>query len=170
MSTLNPAITPALITGLLGLVGVVTAAWLAARFTAGRFFKERTWERKADAYSTVFAGLHAMLTWTGEHLEAEMEGRELPDARNDELQKEYQEARKRVRTEIAAATWLLRPEVEEEIDSLWGELKKRRNSWFEKLDESYGAIVNTRSRLRAIAREDLRLARAKDWWKVPRTR
>ncbi len=156
---------PALVTGVLGLLGVIVAAWLAARFTAGRFFTERTWERKANAYSTVFEGLHAMLIWTSEHLDAEMEGRELSAAKSNELEAEYQEAKKRIRKEIAAATWLLKPEVEEEMDALWAGLRKRRDSWFEVLDDTYGALANTQTKLRMIAREDLGLVRPKRYWR-----
>lgn len=160
-----PQLIPTVTSGLFSLASALLAALLAARWTKSRFYIERTWDRKATAYSTVFEGLHAMATWTGEVLDAEMEGRTL--ANEDELRDAYYSAKKNIRREIASATWLLPEAVDEVINELWSELRKRRDSWFEDLDESWGAIATAQTKLRAIAIADLGLAHPKPWWRRP---
>lgn len=161
-------VIPSLMTGFFGMAGVILAAWLASRFTAGRFYTERTWDRKANAYSTVFEALHTMQTWVGEELDAYYEQRDLTEAKAKKLREEYQGARDRIRKEIAGATWLLKPEVEEEITLLWSVLNKRYESWHDDMEASYGGISKTQNRLRDIARLDLgleKLRRVYPWQK-----
>jgi hypothetical protein len=154
-------IVPSLTTGFFGMAGVILAAWLASRFTAGRFFTERTWDRKANAYSTVFEALHTMQHWTGQELDAYYEGRELTKGTAEKLRSEYSAAKDRIRKEIAGATWLLKPEVEAEINELWKVLTKRYESWHDDMETSYGGISRAQARLRVIARVDLGLEKPK---------
>lgn len=161
---LDPSIIPSLTTGTLSIAGVILAAWLAARFTAGRFYTERTWDRKANAYTTVFDGLHSMQTWSDENLSALYEGRELSAEKDEKLRREYQAAKERIRREIATATWLLKPEVEEAISGLWRVLNAHYETWHDDLDATYGAIARTQTKLRDIAREDLGLRKPRRKW------
>ncbi|MBD3836784.1 hypothetical protein [Brevundimonas sp.] len=140
---------------ILTLGGAWLAASLTMRLTLKRFFRERSWEKKAAAYTVVFEGLHDMLDWHGEHFEAEISGHEVPDDRRAILKERYRKARDDVRRSIAGQAWLLDPRVTDEIDALWRELHKRRNSMFEELDEGYGAIANSQQKIIAIAKQDL---------------
>ena len=105
-----------------------------------------------------------MATWTGEALDADMEGRTLSN--EDELRDAYNAAKKNIRREIATATWLLPEEVDDVINELWSELRKQRNTWFDDLDESWGAIATAQAKLRTIAIDDLGLAKPRSWWRV----
>jgi hypothetical protein len=98
-----------------------------------------------------------MQDWVGEELDAYYEQRDLSDEKAKKLRGEYQAARDRIRKEIAGATWLLKPEVEEEITLLWGVLNKRYDSWHDDMEASYSGISKTQTRLRDIARLDLGL-------------
>lgn len=137
----------------------IGGAWLAAsltmRLTLKRFFRERSWEKKAAAYTVVFEGLHDMLDWHGEHFDAEISGRDLPDDRKAVLKERYRKARDDVRRSIAGQAWLLDARVTDEVDALWKELHKRRQSMFEELDEGYGAIANTQQTIIEIAKQDM---------------
>ena len=103
----------------------------------------------------LFEGFNDMLDWHGEHCEAEISGHEVPDDRRASLKERYRKARDDVRRSIAGQAWLLDPRVTDEIDALWRELHKRRNSMFEELDEGYGAIANSQQKIIAIAKQDL---------------
>lgn len=139
---------------LLTIGGAWLAASLTARLTLKRFFRERSWERKAAAYTVVFEALHDMLDWHGEHFDAEISGHDLPDDRKVVLKERYRKARDDVRRSIAGQAWLLDPRVTE-VNALWKELHKRRHSMFEELDEGYGAIANARQKVIAIAKQDM---------------
>ena len=52
---------------LVGLVVAVVASLVTVRLSLKRFYAERWWDRKADAYTRVIAALH------------QMNGRALPD-------------------------------------------------------------------------------------------
>lgn len=140
---------------LLTLGGAWLAASLTMRLTLKRFFREKAWERKAAAYTVVFEGLHDMLDWHGEHFDAEISGRELPEDRQTVLRERYRKARDDIRRSIAGQAWLLDPRVTDEIDVLWKELHKRRDSFFEHLDEGYGAVASSQQKIIAIAKQDL---------------
>jgi hypothetical protein len=149
-----------LVSSAIGLAGVALGAWLTGRGGERRFFLEATWQRKAAAYTAVFEGLHDMYVWVDENYHADMRGRDIPDDQAKELIADYKAAKKRIRREIAAATWLLRAEVQTEIDEMWAKLKADHDTWFDVLDTSWGAITTAQVRLRTIAREDLGLAKA----------
>jgi len=163
-----PNILSQILTGMIGLAGAIIVAVLAARFTAERFYKERTWERKANAYTVVFECLHAMLNWSSELYDEAVGAISLSPEAQAELSAEYKAARKHIRREIAGATWLLDARVEVEVNQLWRNLQSRRySSWQEELDETYGIIANCQTALRDIARQDLALDKTA-WWRRSR--
>jgi hypothetical protein len=43
------------------LVTVILAAWLTAQFAARRFYRERWWDKKYDAYMSLLNSLHTIL-------------------------------------------------------------------------------------------------------------
>lgn len=139
--------------------GAWLAAFLTMRLTLKRFYQERTWDRKAAAYTVVFEGLHDMLEFHSEHFDAAVERRELSVERATELRTRYRKAQDDVKRRIAGETWLLDEDVAAVIAVLWRNLQKRHSSWEEDLDESYGYIATAQDKIRSIARADLELAK-----------
>lgn len=139
--------------------GAWLAAFLTMRLTLKRFYRERTWERKAAAYTVVFEGLHDMLEFHSEHFDAAVARRDLTPARAAELQLRYRKAKDDVKRRIAGETWLLDEQVAEVISGLWRDLQKQHTSWEEELDDGYGYIANAQQKIRDIARADLELAK-----------
>jgi len=139
--------------------GAWLAAFLTMRLTLKRFYRERTWERKAAAYTVVFEGLHDMLEFHSEHFDAAIERRDLTEDRAAELQARYRKAKDDVKRRIAGETWLLDEQVAEAVNGLWSDLQKQHSSWEEALDDGYGYIANAQQKIRQIARADLELAR-----------
>ncbi len=144
-----------LIAPMLGFAG----AWLATRWTLTRFYKERSWERKAAAYTVVFEGLHDMLEWHSEQFDAAIIKEIVPEDRLAELTARYRKARDEVRRRIASETWLLDQRVADTIGTLWRALEKRETTWEGQLDEGYGHIANAQEKIRDIARTDLELVK-----------
>lgn len=71
-------------------IGAITSflgAWLAANLALKRFYKEKMWERKAAAYTTIFEALHHIRNWYAKNLDAYFEQRDISDEKTKELQK-----------------------------------------------------------------------------------
>lgn len=64
---MSGAITP-IATALLSSVAAFVGSWLAARFALLRYYQERIWERRAEAYTSIFGSLHDMEQWLSEAL------------------------------------------------------------------------------------------------------
>jgi hypothetical protein len=74
---------------LLTVIGSFLAAWLATRLGLRRFYREKIWERKTDAYTVIFRALFDMARWHDEHLTAYFRERDVDAAEAAELRKDY---------------------------------------------------------------------------------
>jgi hypothetical protein len=132
--------------------------WIAAQFALSRFRNERTWERRADAYSEIFGALHRAGEWFSQHQDALERGEKIPEERSQRMNKQYAEARVKMRRRIAAETWVLRADLEQRIDLLEDTLNSRLfTSFDEMLDKGSAAVEAAINDLRQIARKDLKL-------------
>jgi hypothetical protein len=134
-------------------------AWFTAHFSLRRFFREKEWERKTQAYTAIFEALHDMRIWFDEHWDAEVAGKEIPKEKQIELSTEYKKARLTLQRQLIGETWLLPLECSDRLAAMTRELNKERESFFDELDEGYGAITKAIRDLRTVVREDLQLDR-----------
>lgn len=49
----------------LPFIAAALGAWFTAHFSLRRFFREKEWERKTQAYTAIFEALHNMRAWLG---------------------------------------------------------------------------------------------------------
>lgn len=131
------------------------AATLAARTTLQRFYKERMWERKATAYTTILEALYISQDWYSRHLDAEYEGKTLTEEKAKEMTRQSVEARTTMMRAVEGQTWLLSPQVKEAITTMDKALDQDFHIWSEMLDESWGAVRDAREAITALARRDL---------------
>jgi hypothetical protein len=69
----------AVLTPLLAATAAFIGSWLAARFALSRFYRERIWERRAAAYTSIFESVHEYVRWVDERIaEKPKAGRGLP--------------------------------------------------------------------------------------------
>lgn len=134
------------------------AAWLTARFALHRFYRERIWERKAAAYSAIFEALHDMRQWYDRHMEAEIEGREIPEDEQIRLRESYRNAKVGLGRRLDAERWLLSPVCFHHLEQMNQELEKHRDAFFEELDEGLYATRKAIEEMPSIAQHDLGLA------------
>jgi hypothetical protein len=80
----------ALLTGAIGLASAIVVSILTAiisvRLALQRFRAEKYWELKAEAYAKIIEAVHDASAFARQHLEADIEGREISDDRKIELQ------------------------------------------------------------------------------------
>jgi hypothetical protein len=138
-------------------------AWFTAHFSLRRFFREKEWERKTQAYTAIFEALHDMRIWFDEHWDAEIAGKQIPEEKQTELSAEYKKARVALQRRLIAETWLLPTACSDRLAAMTRELNKERETFFEDLDEGYGAITKAIRDLRSMVRKDLELDR-REWW------
>ena len=60
-----------------GLVIAVVSARVTVHFALKRFYSEKWWERKAEAYSSIIEALHHIRNYADHHMEFEMRGAEI---------------------------------------------------------------------------------------------
>lgn len=141
----------------LPFIAAALGAWLTAHFSLRRFFREKEWERKTQAYTAIFETLHDMRAWFDEHWDAEAAGREIPKEKQEELGKRYRGAKAVLQRRLAAETWLLPEEYITRIRTMMRALSKNHGSFVEDLDQGSAAMSSAISDLRRMVRRDLKL-------------
>lgn len=140
----------------------IVVAWLAVSLAASptlqRFYKERIWERKANAYTTILEALFVWLDYYGTHFEAAIERRDLTPERIAELSKQKTKARTAMMRSVEGQRWLLGSELNDAIDTMDRALRQQKNSLEEELDDAWGAVRDARVTITALARKDLAVA------------
>jgi hypothetical protein len=139
------------------------ATWIAAQLALGNFYRERIWERKADAYTKVFEALHDIERWHSKHLDAAMEGRDIPEQRRLELQRDANKAEQDLERTLAGQVWILPPAFYNRSLRLTDDLQKsaiEEKEWVPFLERSIHSISETTRYLKGLVRSDLRTDRA----------
>lgn len=141
-----------------GAITAVIASYITVRLSLRRFYSERWWEKKAEAYTAILEALHYMNRSFSEELDAAMEHREIPQGRSDELKQKYHEASDELDKRIDIGQFILSEEAAAELSDLIKNLAKARGSddWTDYVIRSYEATNNTLKRMRAIAKSDLK--------------
>jgi hypothetical protein len=128
--------------------------WIAAQFALGRFRKEKVWERKTVAYTTIFDALYDMSRWFDAHSEAEQNGGELSEQRSNELGDEYRKARDMMLRRIASETWLLPEACINRITVMMAELSNMSEEWGNVVSDGSVAVSSATSDFRALVRSE----------------
>jgi len=117
-----------------GTVTGIFSSWLANRW----FRSQRRWERKEEAYREVLEALHKMSAGNDEELTAEMQRRDLPEARLGDLTRQWQEGKSVVYKYADLGSVAISPCVEKILERFRSRLENspRPDSLFEELDRS----------------------------------
>lgn len=135
----------------------VGGAFLAASLATKKFRNDKWWERKVSAYAELVEALHKMKWPASEHMDAEIESRELSDEYSNRMWEEFQLARRNTWRIADTSSFLISCEVMEAVQQMEIALGKARNaqSWFEHLDVQYAAIDKCLARIKEIGKNDL---------------
>lgn len=141
-----------------GAITAVIAAYVTVRLSLRRFYSEKWWEKKAEAYSAILESLHYMKRSFDEDWDAEMTGGKVQEERKEELQKKYREAHDELKKRIDVEQYVLSDEAVAELSSFQKAYNKAKETsdWLEYIEGSWGAINDTLKRMRAIAKTDLK--------------
>ncbi|MFM5846841.1 hypothetical protein [Aeromonas veronii] len=138
----------------------VGAAFIAAWFANIRFRNERWWERKANAYTSLIEALHNMKWPSAEHIDAEIEHRELNYEHSGKLWAEFNEARRNTWRIAETSSFLISQDVLTAVQKMEHKLSSARNArtWFEHLDDQWKAIDDCIVEIKIIGKKELKIA------------
>jgi len=138
-----------------GVSGIT--AWITVKLALRRFYTEKWWERKAQAYSEIIGSLAKMRIcfdkWWDEQLEYKKTS---PEARK-RVNEEYTSAKRVIENAVAVGSFIVSEEAAEVLGSLLKELEKQdmRGNWVSDLDRHYGEVIKCIARLREIGKREL---------------
>jgi hypothetical protein len=142
---------PALLAAIASFVG----AWLAAQFALRRFYREKMWERKAAAYTTIFEALHQMYGRFDVEYHAELVGRPLTPKEKKELGTKYREIKDNMYKTVAGQTWVISRQSSALLLKLDNELGRPRESELDLYSNGLVAVHDTTEQLKQLAKADL---------------
>ena len=108
----------AFVVPILSMLGSFFGAWFAAHFALRRFYREKVWERKTNAYTAIFEAIHDMGTWFDEHFDSMVRHKEISEEQQHELTTTYQTARKTFERRLTSETWLIPDDIRKRLDDL----------------------------------------------------
>jgi len=82
-------------------------AGLAARLAVKSFYKEKVWERKAEAYTVIFGAISEMNNWFSVHQDAYESDTEMSKEEKEELWTSFKGARTELRKRLGREIWLI---------------------------------------------------------------
>lgn len=150
--------TVALITAGLAFAASLVAGGVSiynARF--GRFAQQRWWDRKVDAYSRIIEALSGLAHYYEEHMNAELEGREISDARQKDIKQFWSNGYAEVKRATAVGAFLISTESEAALQKMWREKGKgvQPGDWYAQMESDYTATSDCLKSIVAAARSDL---------------
>jgi hypothetical protein len=138
-------------------------AWFTAHFSLRRFFREKEWERKTQAYTAIFEALYDMRIWFDEHFWAEIFHKELSMERQTELAQDYGATKRTLERRLTGEVWLIPEECRDLLIGMMDELSIKKDTFFDEVETGYLIIRNTVDDLRPMVRKDLQLDRNARW-------
>jgi len=137
----------------------VVGAFLAANLATRRYRDEKSWEKRLASYVELIDALHRMKWPSSEHLNAEIEGREIDCAESARQWEEFKVARRNVWRVADSAAFLISSEVRDAVQLLERELgvAKSVDSYVEHLDEQFAAVDRCLERVKELGRKELQI-------------
>jgi hypothetical protein len=133
------------------------SAWITVQLSLRRFRTEKWWERKVEAYAHIVEALHHAKTTLEINYDAEIEGRRIPEKRDEQLNERNSKANDDIRKNIDTSAFLLCDEAHQRLVQFQKEAydAESPNSYFEYLDGMIPVYRKCIEDIIVIARKDL---------------
>jgi hypothetical protein len=142
-------------------VGAATAfiaSYITVRLSLKRFYSQKWWEKKADAYSAIIESLHHMKRYFGEELDAIYESRELSEDHETELKRKAEKSHDELRKRADMGHFVLSEEAVAQLATFEKKYNEARDadSWHDFMEYCWAATDTALNRMRDIAKTDLK--------------
>jgi ABC-type arginine transport system permease subunit len=140
------------------IVVAVLSAYLAARFALHRFYSEKWWERRVNAYSAIIEATHHVREHADTNLIFYHLDRDLPKEGEQELERAMQRAIAELRKQRDIGDFLLSAEALKLVNEFFEALdhSTKVETWLEHLQRKMNAIDTFLPAFRKVARKDLK--------------
>jgi hypothetical protein len=139
-------------------VSVVTAV-LTVQLALRRFYSEKWWERRSDAYSEIIKALHQVREHADTNLQFALRDKDLPEEGDARLTKEMQEAIGQLRLHRDLGVFVICDEAVDLLNVLFKELDDSTKTqwWQEHLELKIMAVDKCLKEMRRVARKELKV-------------
>ena len=151
--------TDLLSTLLPGIIIAILTSFLTVRLSLRRFYSERWWERKAEAYSTILESLFNIKSYVDDLITSYEENTNIPVSERDKLASRWKEGHEEIKKIAAIGTFTISEKVYACINGLRKDLKeaKRQANLYEQLCLESTALDNCLREIREFAKNDLKV-------------
>jgi hypothetical protein len=143
--------------GIIAAAVAVLTVWVTAIFALRRFYREKSWERKVDAYTSALTALFQMRLYAEINLSAVQGAQDLTTERGEELLVSWRKGHDDLRRVATIGTLLLSEHAATAIERLVEELDEgdRTTSPFEYYDSRAALVQRCIRAVRDAAKRDI---------------
>jgi hypothetical protein len=140
-----------------GILIAAVAARITVHYALKRFYSEKWWERKSEAYTAILEALHHVRNHADTNFEFTARGQDLPKEGDIELTQKLQDAMAELRKRIDVGSFVISPEGVSALQLLMRKLEEstQTTDWNRYLALRLPAINDCLESMRAIAKKDL---------------
>lgn len=140
------------------LLIAVVASWVTVKFSLGRFFTEKWWERKEQAYSDIIGSLAKLRIYFARWEKEKIEHKIMSAEELKKLNKEYQLAKEVIENAVVVGSFVISEEAADRLATFLKDLEQEtiRGDLLEDIERHYGQADECIGTLREIAKKDLR--------------
>ena len=139
------------------IISVITAA-LTVHLSLRRFYSEKWWERKAEAYSRIVEALQLECMHVEAALTALEFGRDSPDEKRDPLAKQARDARREIAKVTSIGAFIISESVADTLAVLGHALEQADDepNFYDQLHSELVALKQAMARIRDIVKKELK--------------
>jgi len=138
-------------------ISIFLASWLTVRLALQKFYTQKWWERKAQAYSEIIGSLAKKRTCFDRWWDEELGHKEIVVEARKKVDEEYASAKRVIEDTAAVGSFIVSEEAAEVLRFSLTELQKEnmKEDWLKDRDRQHGKVINCITRLREIAKREL---------------
>jgi len=138
-----------------GVSGIT--AWITVKLALRRFYTEKWWERKAQAYSEIIGSLAKMRICFDKWEDEELRYKEIRAEARKKVNEEYANAKRVIVNAEAEGSFIISEKAAEVLNLFLKELQKEdiQGDWLNDFDRYHGEVIKCIERLKDIAKREL---------------
>jgi hypothetical protein len=151
-----------LTTIIVAVLTAIPASILSFVFALRQFRTQKWWELKAEAYSRIVESLYNAMEYCSDRSDAYLFGHNLSEERQKELNEAYAKAYREIRKATGTGAFIISDEAAKVLEVLENRERlepdgPKAASWYEIYDADAEAYKTALTKIRMLAKEDLRV-------------
>jgi len=132
-------------------------SWITVRLALRRYYTQKWWERKAQAYSEIIGSLAKMRICFDKWADEELRYKEIRAEARKKVNEEYASAKRVIDNTVAVGSFIVSEKAAEVLESFLKELQKEdiQGNWLNDLHRHHSEVIKCIAKLREIAKREL---------------